>query len=401
MDNEILRLAIENGMIDLQEIECKLEMKKRQELLAMHPYKIWQGTDGKWHTYLPDKERGRISRKRSNKREMEDLICAFWEKTVEDPSVSEIFEEWNNRRLQLQQISKSTHLRNQQIFNRHYDEFGKNRIRSVTPEKLIDFLEEQIAAHQLTSKGFSNLKGITRGMFKRARRRELITFIIENVLLELDVSEKCFRKVMKEDVEEVFDEEEMDIMMRYLSQHLDMQNLGIMLMFVTGIRIGELVALKRCDFGDSFIDIRRTETRYRNETGNYVCEVREFPKTMAGWRTVIIPEEYVWLLRRIERIDPFSEYVFSEQGVRVTAQAVRMKLKRICRKLGVHHKSPHKIRKTYGSILLDNHVDNKLIMGQMGHTDILCTENHYHRNRRSLEKKREILSDLPEFKKSV
>ena len=44
-------------------------------------------------------------------------------------------------------------------------------------------------------------------------------------------------------------------------------------------------------------------------------------------------------------------------------------------------KSPHKIRKTYGSILLDNHIDNKLIIEQMGRTDIRCTEEHYHRNR--------------------
>lgn len=54
-------------------------------------------------------------------------------------------------------------------------------------------------------------------------------------------------------------------------------------------------------------------------------------------------------------------------------------------------------RKTYGSILLDNHIDNRFIIGQVGHTDILCTENHYHRNRRDMEKKMEIISQIPEF----
>ena len=60
-------------------------------------------------------------------------------------------------------------------------------------------------------------------------------------------------------------------------------------------------------------------------------------------------------------------------------------------------KSPHKIRKTYGSILLDNHIDNKLIMEQMGRTDIRCTEEHYHGNRKHLDKKSRVISEIPEF----
>lgn len=76
---------------------------------------------------------------------------------------------------------------------------------------------------------------------------------------------------------------------------------------------------------------------------------------------------------------------------------MRMRLKRICKKRNIYHKSSHKIRKTYGTILLDNHIDNKLIMSQMGHTDIACTENHYHRNRKSLDKKSEIISNIPDF----
>ncbi|MDE7030923.1 MAG: site-specific integrase, partial [Lachnospiraceae bacterium] len=57
----------------------------------------------------------------------------------------------------------------------------------------------------------------------------------------------------------------------------------------------------------------------------------------------------------------------------------------------------HKIRKTYGSILLDNHIDNKVIIDQMGHTDILCTEEHYHRNRKSIDVKSQLISSIPEF----
>lgn len=103
-------------------------------------------------------------------------------------------------------------------------------------------------------------------------------------------------------------------------------------------------------------------------------------------------------IREIRKIDPESEFIFvNSQGDRMTTNCFRNRIKKICKLLEIPPKSPHKVRKTYGSILLDNHVDNKLIMGQMGHTDILCTENYYHRNRRSLESKEKILSAIPEF----
>lgn len=38
-------------------------MNKREEYLIKHPYEIWEGKDGKWHTYLPDAKKGRIAKK--------------------------------------------------------------------------------------------------------------------------------------------------------------------------------------------------------------------------------------------------------------------------------------------------------------------------------------------------
>lgn len=190
----------------------------------------------------------------------------------------------------------------------------------------------------------------------------------------------------------------MSLMLEYLSANPDMENLGILLMFVTGASVGEVVALKHEDFENNTFKIRRTETRYRDQDNKYVCDVKEFPKSQAGVRTAIIPEDFSWLVRAIQRQNPFGEYIFVKNGKRISTHAIRMRLKRICAKLNIYHKSPHKIRKTYGTILLDNHIDNKLIMGQMGHADILCTENHYHRNRRSINQKSQILSSTPEFK---
>lgn len=398
---EILQFIIKSGMLDLHDVQDSMEAMKRDELLKKHQYKIWQGKDRKWYTYLPDDKKGRVLKKRTSKSDIEKEIVTYWRTESENPTIREVFEEWNDRRLELKKIGNATHLRNTQIFNRHYKEFGNQRIKSVSSDEIGEFLEEQIPEHNLTSKSFSNLKTITRGFLKRAKKRKLVSFNVEEIFQELDTSETDFKKVIKEDYEEVFSEKEMSTMVKYLEENLDAKNIGILLMFATGIRVGELVALKHNVFEGNTFKIRRTETRFLGEDGKYVYCVKEFPKSEAGVRTVIIPEDYAWLCSKIRALNPFGEYIFTDKsGKRMTTNCIRRRQERNCKKLGIYKKSPHKIRKTYGTILLDYNVDNRLIMEQMGHTDISCTENHYHRNRRGIEQKSHIISSIPEFKKA-
>lgn len=375
-------------------------MIKKEEVLSKHPYKIWQGTDGNWRTYLsdPDKKNGRKLIKKKEKADVENAIVDYWKEKENNPTIDEIFTEWNDRRLQLNKISNSTYLRNKQFYNRHYNEFGKRRIKTISKDEWEDFLEEQIPKFNLTSKAFGGVKGITRGFLRRAKKRKLIDFNVEELLSDLDTSETDFKKEIKEDYEEVFNEEETEVIIDYLINNLDAANIGILLMFVTGARIGEIVTLKHSDFELNTFKVRRTETRFRDENNNYVLKVKEYPKTRAGVRTVVIPKDFEWICTKIKLLNPFGEYIFiNTKGERMSTQSMRMRLKHICCKLNIYPKSPHKIRKTYGTILLDNHIDKRLIMGQMGHTDIICTENHYHRNRRSLDKKTEILSNIPDL----
>lgn len=394
---ELLNYLSEMGTIDLDSLQKQFEMNERKKYLAMHPYAKWKDKNGIWHTYLPDAEKGRIPRKRKTEEEIDNLIIAYWRGKMENPTIKEIFTEWNDRRLELEKISKATYLRYNQCFERHYGEFGTYRIKDITPDDLTNFLEEEIPRCKLSAKAFSNLKGITKGFMKRAKKRKLISWNIEEVLYDLDVSESEFKKVVKEDYEEVFSEDEMPIMINYLIQHMDPKNLAILLIFVTGIRVGECVALKNVVWGDNFFQIVRTETRYI-EDEHYVFEIKEFPKSEAGVRTVVVPNDYFWLCEKIRSLNPTGEYIFLDRhGKRLTTRHIRDRLRYICKKLNIYNKSSNKIRKTYGSILLDYNIDERLVREQMGHSGIAVTENHYHRNRRKINKKAEILSQIPDF----
>lgn len=162
----------------------------------------------------------------------------------------------------------------------------------------------------------------------------------------MELSPKAFRKVIKEDDEEVFNDEELEKLLTYLSAAPDILNLGITLMFCTGCRVRELVAIKRSDVLGNSIKIRRTEITYKNDIGEIIFEIRDYPKTEAG----------------------------------------------------IRKKYPHKLRRTFVSILLDNGVDKRLVQDVVGHAQISTSERNYHRNRKSDQRKEEILSELPEFK---
>ena len=75
-DKELLNFAIENGIIDVSDIQQKIEMNERNRYIENHNYSIWQSKDGKFYTYLPDEKysRGKRLIKRTTEQALNDAI---------------------------------------------------------------------------------------------------------------------------------------------------------------------------------------------------------------------------------------------------------------------------------------------------------------------------------------
>ena len=76
--NEILQFIIQSGKIDISDVQNSMEDMKRKELLEKHPYKIWEGKDGEWYTYLPKRGSGRVLKKRKSKSDLESIIMDYY-----------------------------------------------------------------------------------------------------------------------------------------------------------------------------------------------------------------------------------------------------------------------------------------------------------------------------------
>lgn len=394
-----LKIAEKLGIVKLSMLREQIEMAKRQATLEQHPYKIWQGKDGKWWTYLPDKEKGRKQVKKSTQKAIEDAVVDYWKAETDNPTIEDIFNEWNDQRYAEEVVANGTHNRARQLFEEHYKEFGKRRIKSVSLDDYVEFLESRVTHHQTSASGFSNLKGITTGIITRAKRKKLIDYNSGAVYGELQISNSAYKKKYKTPEEEVFSEEELPIILTYLLKNLDKHNLGILLMFLTGIRVGELAVLTNADLLDGVITVNKTETRHFVKKGKYQYLVKDTPKSEAGNRDLVIPKDYKGIINILRALNPDGEFVFvNKKGKRMTTNCFRRRLERICKKLKIKPKSPHKARKTYISILLDNNIDRKLVEVLAGHTEDSCTESSYHRDRRNTEKKIDIISAIPDFR---
>lgn len=394
-DNELLKYLQENGIINLEEVRDVMAMKKRQELLQKHTYELWQGKDGRWYTYLTDSKTGRVKRSRSTKKELEDAIVSYIQEQEENPTLKELYEEWMNRKLELGEISLATKNRYDRQFNLCMDDFAYKKIKSIEESDIEDFLIDSIYKHRLTTKSFSNLKTIIIGVFKRAKRRKFVDYSITNIIKDMEVSRKMFRVDRKNDESLIFNEEEVPRIVSYLTDKADnLKNLGILLLFKTGLRPGELSALKKQDICGNIVHVCRTEVLYYDNDGHKIIEVRDFPKTEAGIRDVIIPKDSIWILNKIRELCPNGEYLFEHNGKRIATSRFSYRFEAVCNQLKIPYRSLNKIRKTYGTILIDSGVDESVVISQMGHTDIKTTMMYYYKDRKDLKRKAEIINNV-------
>lgn len=394
-DSEILRFIIESGKININDVQNSMEAMKRKELLEQHPYKIWQGKDGEWYTKLIAKDGTKKLRHRKTRNELENVIIEHVQNVMNCPTIETVFYEWMNIRLERGEIEKSTYSRYERDFSRYFAKIRDSKIQSITELILEDFIKRTIQEQKLTRKAFSNMRTLIYGIFRYAKKKNLVNFSIKSTMDDIEFSKNEFQKVCHEDNEQVFMLDEEAKIIEYLENNQDLLNLGLLLLFKTGLRIGELTSLNKEDIRERQIHISKTETIYQDKDGKTHYDIKPFPKTEAGIRDVIIPDNCVWILHKIRKLCPFGQYVFMQDGERIRSYVFRTRLYSNCKKLGIVVKSPHKIRKTYGSKLYDSgEVPESFMMEQMGHTDISCLKKHYYYNRMNDEEKRQILNQV-------
>lgn len=391
-EKEVLNFALANGIINIDTIQKQIEMNERKKYLEMHTTKVWQGENGKWYTYLSDDKNTRRLIKKSTREAINDCIVEHYKSFEHEPTFADAFNQWLESKVAYGEIQRQTYDRYKTDFIRYIesDNIGKCKMKYVTEDMLETFIKSTIHEKQLTAKRWAGLRLIITGTFKYAKKKGYTQISITNFLGDLELSRKAFTRRSFTDKESVFTDAELDLVVGYIaSKEPSIINLGILLAFQTGLRVGELAALKWSDIRGNIINVNKTEIRYKSGNGTYIYEIRESAKTEAGNRELIISQSAVKTLKAIRLLNPFGEFVFTKNGERIKEKAFSVKIVKICKYVKIPPRSLHKARKTYATKLLNAGVDERLVINQMGHTDISTTKHFYYFNNKDEEEARE------------
>lgn len=387
--NKVLTYLENCSKINLNEVLQEIDMQERRQILKQHNFQIWKATNGKWYTYIPDETKGRILKKRSTEKDLEDFLVDFYREKQNNPMVSEVFSEWINRKLTFNEISKGSADRYSTDFERFFVKtgFASRRIKYITSENLEDFIREQICEKHLTQKTYSGLRIIVRGVWKYAKRQRYTTLSISEFFGDLELSKNTFERVAKDPSSQVFSEDEVPILIDELKLSRSIWDLAVALALETGLRVGELSTLKSSDWdGGKILKIRRTEVRFKDSNGKNCLGVREFTKTDAGMRNLILTTGGIETLKLILEINPHGMFLFENaKGKRIRGNTLNKHLDIVLKRLDLPHRSIHKCRKTYGTTLIDAGCDDAVVMNQLGHASIDTSRKYYYYSNRTRE----------------
>ena len=388
-DSDLLKFAVENGIIDMKAVQEQINMNERKKYLDGHKFRKWRGSGGKYYTYLPDKtsDSGRKQLKRSTLESLEDGIVDYYKAHENQPTFHEVFDAWGEQKLKYGEVKLQTAQRYKSDYLRFFanSRISNMEIRFINDDILEDFVKSTIHNENLTSKGWAKVRLILNGVFKYAAKRKYTEISITRFMGDLDLSRNIFRRRVKDPKKSVFTKAEEYMIQDLAYKANDVISLGVVLAFKTGLRAGELAALSWDCVTADCLRIRKMEIKYFGDDGKEVYEVVDSTKTEAGERDVIITDEARKTLMRLKRLNPFSKYVFVKDGKRVKANHFSRRLYRMCKTLHIEPRSLHKARKTYATNLLDAGIPESIIMQQMGHTSITTTKEFYYYNNRAVK----------------
>lgn len=346
---------------------------------------IYKRKDGRWEgRYLKDSKKYGYVYGRTYKEVKEKLnyVRLNTEKQKDKTKLAVLCDNWLIYKEQY--IKESSFVKYKSILERHikpyFNEIPVNKIDEHTIEAF---------AKNLTVKGYS------------AKTIKITLSVLESVFLYFKIDVSVKRIIPKKGQKEIHILSSNDRLKleKYLLYGQDAYKIGILLSLYTGIRIGELCALKweDIDLNAGTVKINATLQRiqdFKGISGNKTRIVITEPKTPSAKRTIPLP---VFLIKKLKAIDPKNGSAFMLTGTErfTEPRALTYVFKKYLKESGVPDINFHALRHTFTTRCIENDFEPKALSEILGHSSVNTTLGIY--NHPSLEYKRENINRLTHF----
>ncbi len=400
-DVKILLEAIDNGIINIADVQETLNTMKRKEILKH--YHIWQASNGKYKTYLPDPEKGRVIKERSNLKDLKDMIVEFDQnknKPDDEPyKFSNMFKGFLSYKESLQ-LSANTIYKYEMDYIRYLSgtEFENLDIRTIDEEMIESFIIGRIEDLQLRPKAGKELWGLISGTFKHARIKH---FISENPCEYVDTRmfTRHYNMEVKPDEEVILSDEDWLALDLQIDKDIEkhpkyIPNYAVKLAECTGMRPGEIAALRWCD-----VDTKKKVLRIcRSEKLNRKTREREIASTKTNReRQFPLVSEISKILDTVKKVEFqngwIGEFVFQNQNGRVNKECISNCVARRCKQAGIAQKYATAIRKTLNSNLKREGASTSITSALLGNSEQVNNE-HYTYDTSGMAEKHDLVEKM-------
>ncbi len=185
-------------------------------------------------------------------------------------------------------------------------------------------------------------------------------------------------------------------MLDYLSSHRGKYNLGLLICLFTGMRIGEVCALRweDVDIKNGTIRIRRTVHRvYVIDDGPKRSELTlDYPKTVGSYRDIPVIRDLAVILSEYSESAIGDHFVISGRSHPTEPQTMRNHFKKVAAVLGLSMRRFHGLRHTFATRCVESKCDYKTLSSILGHSNVSTTLNLYVHP--GIEQKRKCVEDM-------
>lgn len=181
----------------------------------------------------------------------------------------------------------------------------------------------------------------------------------------------------------VLTQEEQADLEKYLLSEITNVHMGIYISLYTGIRLGELCALRwdKIDFRQKMISVERTMQRFKDYSQSSVKKtkiVETLPKSNCAIRTIPIPDFLLQLLCVKSSGIESQAYLLTGQSDKfMEPRLVEYHFQNIMRKLEIENVNFHCLRHTFATRCVELGFDVKTLSAILGHATIYITMNRY------------------------
>ena len=296
-------------------------------------------------------------------------------------TLTELLTDWQTTAKKYELKSSSYDRLEQTINNNIVPYIGYLQITALTPQDIQNYINE------LTDKGYSysTIKksyNAVNAALKFALERD---YIRKNPCIGIKLPKQIQRA--KSDIE-FFSDEEVNLISqsaisryktgRYKYKH----GYAIIILLNTGLRVGELLALKwdNVDFVNKQIYVAETRGQIidRSDSEQKYIMADRSTKTQSSCRYVPINAKTAEALSYFKGLGYNNPYVMANSDSNViTYRNLFRVLSNILELNKINHGSLHTLRHTFATRLFRNNVDIKVISELLGHSDVSITYNIY------------------------